>query len=114
LAALLYWQRFYAFATLHAALIVLVTAASFLDNWTRLLIAALSLALALLWVPIQYLSLIYVDRWKEYLQRAREDVDPKLLPEAVTHQNASELPPVAGPRGAGKSSLFSSGRAVGR
>jgi len=68
-----YWQRFTAFATLHAALFVLVTATLTVSRfWSSLLISILSICLAIIWFAVQHISLKYVDRWKPAFHAERE------------------------------------------
>lgn len=57
----IYWQRFYAFATLHAGAFVLATSNSL--RYPKA-IAAIGIVLALTWLYVQWLSLYYADRAK--------------------------------------------------
>ena len=68
-----FWQRFGALATLHAALIVLVTATLISERfWAALAVSFLSALLAILWIIIQGTSVRYVDRWKPQFHAERE------------------------------------------
>ena len=58
-----YWQRFSAFATLHAGLFVLATSDSITN---RLPIYIIGIILAVAWVFIQWASLFYVERIKPF------------------------------------------------
>jgi hypothetical protein len=68
-----YWQRFSAFATLHAALFVLVTATMIGSQfWSGVFVSILSIGLAITWIAVQSVSLKYVDRWKSDFHTERE------------------------------------------
>lgn len=58
-----FWQRFYAFATLHAGAWVVATTRAFEADRTP--IARAGLVLALMWVFTQWASLHYANRWKD-------------------------------------------------
>lgn len=65
-----YWQRFSAFATLHAGLFVLSTSKAIEGNST--FVEIISLVLAMAWVLVQIKSLTYVDRIKDAYHKERE------------------------------------------
>ena len=70
-----YWQRFIGFATIHAGLLVL--AAAMIDGHRflpGLVIAIISLILAVIWLGVQYRSLDYVDEWKRAYHDERRRV----------------------------------------
>ena len=68
-----FWQRFSAFATLHAALFVLTTATQIANHtWASALVVTLSIALAVAWIAVQSVSLKYADRWKPAFHSERE------------------------------------------
>lgn len=58
----IYWQRFYAFATLHAGWFVVL--ASDFARPNREWVARLGFLLGLIWVYAQWASLHYANRWK--------------------------------------------------
>ena len=64
-----YWQRFAAFAALHAGLFVLATSNSLTESWPIEWLGAL---LGLIWVLVQWASLHYVDRVKPQYHELRE------------------------------------------
>ena len=65
----IYWQRFYAFATLHAGAFVLVTSNSI--RYPKA-IAIVGFALGIAWFYIQWLSLSYADRAKAHYHELRK------------------------------------------
>lgn len=64
-----YWQRFSAFATLHAGLFVLVTSDS-ISN--KLPFYIIGIVLSIAWVFIQWASFFYVDRVKPLIDSRLE------------------------------------------
>ena len=69
-----FWTRFAGFATLNGGLLVLSTSSSLASSDAKFIIILLAFLLAGLW-EIQFLSLNYVDRWKDQFHDAREKLE---------------------------------------
>ena len=67
-----FWNRFAAFAALHAGLLIVAIETS---GWARELTALLGIGLTVLWLAVQSKSREYVERWKapfhEYRRKQR-------------------------------------------
>lgn len=67
-----FWNRFTAFATLHADIFVIATSTNVQSQRIASLgVAIAGLGLSGLWAEVQRLSLRYVDRWKPIYHRER-------------------------------------------
>ena len=61
----IYWVRFTGFATLNGGLFALATSASVHESLvSSFVIFIFGIALSIIWIGVQVLSLRYVDRWK--------------------------------------------------
>lgn len=68
-----FWNRFTAFATLHAGIFVIATSTNVQSQRIASLgVAIAGLGLSGLWAEVQRLSLRYVDRWKPIYHSERE------------------------------------------
>jgi hypothetical protein len=90
-----FWTRFSGFATLQAGLLVITTAET-LKGYPTIIIAVFGVILAHMWMRVNQLGVLYVDRWKQDHSEERDELFPRAkVPSLDPRSSATDVAQLA-------------------